>query len=102
MKFRRGDEAIRAFRGQCMSLDRRTLVHGGIALIGSARAGFTVGKTLEKETAKEVSSQRMDNSIYVEPYTDVDEWRDAPVRHRYVHGGFKGTELLYSMYFPPK
>jgi hypothetical protein len=39
---------------------------------------------------------------YSQPYVDIDEWRDAPVRHRYVHGGFKGTELLFSMYFPPK
>jgi hypothetical protein len=23
---------------------------------------------------------------------DVDEWRDAPVRHRYVHGGFSGAD----------
>jgi hypothetical protein len=35
------------------------------------------------------------------PFIDVDEWRDAPVRHRYVHGGFEGTELLFSCYFPP-
>jgi hypothetical protein len=35
------------------------------------------------------------------PFVDVDEWRDAPVRHRYVHGGFEGTELLFSCYFPP-
>ncbi len=40
--------------------------------------------------------------MYDEPFTDVDEWRDAPVRHRYVHGGFKGTELLFSCYFPPR
>jgi hypothetical protein len=26
------------------------------------------------------------------PYTDVDEWRDEPVRPRYIHGGFEGTE----------
>jgi hypothetical protein len=32
---------------------------------------------------------------------DVDEWRDAPVRHRYIHGGFKDSELLFSLYFPP-
>ncbi|HEX4096449.1 MAG TPA: hypothetical protein VHX64_06955 [Caulobacteraceae bacterium] len=39
--------------------------------------------------------------MYDEPFIDVDEWRDAPTRHRYMHGGFKGTELLFSFYFPP-
>jgi hypothetical protein len=37
-----------------------------------------------------------------EPYVDADEWRDTPVRHRYVHGGFKGTDARFSIYFPPK
>ncbi|MDG2304746.1 MAG: hypothetical protein P8R42_08840, partial [Candidatus Binatia bacterium] len=36
------------------------------------------------------------------PYVDVDEWRDTPVHHRYVHGGFKETETRFSFYFPPK
>jgi hypothetical protein len=40
--------------------------------------------------------------MYSEPFVDVDEWRDAPERHRYVHGGFKGTDLLFSLYFPPQ
>ena len=40
--------------------------------------------------------------LYAKPYVDVDEWRDAPVRHRYVHGGFEGTECRFSVYFPPK
>ena len=39
---------------------------------------------------------------YSKPFIDVDEWRDAPVRHRYVHGGFEGTDLLFSYYFPPE
>jgi hypothetical protein len=39
--------------------------------------------------------------LYVEPFVDVDEWRDDPVRHRYVHGGFVDTDLRFSMYFPP-
>ena len=39
--------------------------------------------------------------LFVEPFVDVDEWRDEPIRHRYVHGGFTGTDLLFSMYFPP-
>ncbi len=40
--------------------------------------------------------------IFTQPYVDIDEWRDTPVRHRYVHGGFKGTDALFSIYFPPK
>ena len=36
-----------------------------------------------------------------QPFIDVDEWRDAPRRHRYVHGGFTGTHTLFSFYFPP-
>ena len=35
------------------------------------------------------------------PFIDVDEWRDEPVRHRYVHGGFEGTDTRFSFYFPP-
>ena len=42
------------------------------------------------------------DTLFKEPYIDKDEWRDAPVRHRYVHGGFKGTNALFSFYFPPK
>jgi hypothetical protein len=40
--------------------------------------------------------------MFAQPYVDIDEWRDAPVRHRYVHGGFKGTETRFSFYLPPK
>jgi PKD domain len=35
------------------------------------------------------------------PTIDVDEWRDEPVRHRYVHGGFDGSDTRFSFYFPP-
>jgi hypothetical protein len=34
-------------------------------------------------------------------YIDVDEWRDEPVRYRYVHGGFEGTDTRFSFYLPP-
>src|SRR4051812_5885721 len=36
-----------------------------------------------------------------EVFVDVDEWRDEPVRHRYVHGGFNDSEARFSIYFPP-
>jgi hypothetical protein len=41
------------------------------------------------------------DAMFESPYVDVDEWRDGPVRHRYVHGGFDGTETRFSFYFPP-
>jgi hypothetical protein len=40
--------------------------------------------------------------LFSQPYIDADEWRDAPVRHRYVHGGFKGTDTRFSFYLPAK
>lgn len=39
---------------------------------------------------------------FAQPYIDKDEWRDAPVRHRYIHGVFRGTDTRFSIYFPPK
>src|SRR5439155_16943471 len=39
---------------------------------------------------------------FAQPYIDKDESRDAPVRHRYVHGRFKGTDTRFSFYFPSK
>lgn len=35
------------------------------------------------------------------PYVDINEERELPVRHRYVHGGFEGTGTRFSIYFPP-
>ncbi|MCE7798852.1 PKD domain-containing protein [Sphingobium sufflavum] len=40
--------------------------------------------------------------LFSQPYIDIDEWRGTPVRHRYVHGGFKGTDTRFSFYFPAK
>jgi hypothetical protein len=38
---------------------------------------------------------------YNQPYIDVNEVRNEPVPHRYVHGGFTGTGARFSFYFPP-
>jgi hypothetical protein len=42
------------------------------------------------------------DTLFGKPYIDMDEWRDKPVRHRYIHGGFKGTDTRFSFYFPTK
>ena len=44
---------------------------------------------------------------YSRPYIDVEEWREKPLKHYYVHGGFKGTEkdgveAKFCFYFPVK
>lgn len=42
-----------------------------------------------------------DKELFSNPYVDIDEWRDFPVRHRYVHGGFRGNDTRFSFYFAP-
>ena len=39
--------------------------------------------------------------VLKEAVIDVDEWRDTPVRHRFVNGHFEGTGSRFSFYFPP-
>lgn len=48
-----------------------------------------------------------EDPYFANPCIDVEEWRDKPVRHLYVHGGFQGTEeggtqVRFSFYFPEK
>lgn len=42
------------------------------------------------------------DELFLDPYIDVDEIRTAPQKHRYVHGGFRGTATRFSFYFPEK
>ena len=49
-----------------------------------------------------ISASGITDPLFQEPYIDLAEWRDTPVRHRYVHGGFKSTDAKFSFYFPPK
>src|SRR5579862_9394996 len=72
-----------------MSTDRRSFIQGGAAL--------GVGAIVDSGSAVAAST----DPLYTQPFIDVDEWRDKPERHRYVHGGFTGTPLRFSMYFPP-
>lgn len=48
-----------------------------------------------------------EDAYFAQPYIDVEEWRDTPLRHYFVHGGFKGTEMngievRFCFYFPEK
>src|SRR5579864_2143710 len=71
-------------------------------LIGATALGLST--TLKMRAADRPLPQPADwaDPMFAEPFIDIDEWRDTPMRYRYVHGGFKGTDALFSMYFPPK
>ena len=43
-----------------------------------------------------------EDTLFARPFIDVQEWRDVPVRHFYVHGGFEGTNARFSYYFPER
>ena len=50
--------------------------------------------------AVQVTGSSVDPPFH-DAYVEVDELREAPVPHRYVHGGFRGTDARFSFYFPP-
>lgn len=69
-----------------------------LALMHTAQAqNNLVGSS--KEIAKSFTTI---DTLFKTPFIDIDEWREKPVRHRYVHGGFEGTETRFSFYFPSK
>jgi hypothetical protein len=56
-------------------------------------------ETTDSLTARSWVGDSADDA-FTQPYVDVDEWREAPVRHRYVHGGFHDADTRFSYYFP--
>ena len=50
--------------------------------------------------AVQVTGESVD-PLFNDPYVEVNELRDSPVPHRYVHGGFRETDARFSFYFPP-
>ncbi|MCU1345688.1 MAG: hypothetical protein JWL70_1954, partial [Acidimicrobiia bacterium] len=50
----------------------------------------------------EVESYVVTDAFFGAPYIDVDEERSDPEPHRYVHGGFEGTDTRFALWFPPK
>jgi hypothetical protein len=80
-----------------MAMSRRD----SMALLGASALTVSATTGWAETSPPHVTADSLD-PLFKEPFIDVDEWRDTPVRHRYVHGGFKGTDALYSMYLPPK
>ena len=55
---------------------------------------------LPQQSAELAKKYTTKDTLFSQPYVDVDEWRDKPVRHRYVHGGFTGTEHSFLVLLP--
>lgn len=77
-----------------------SLLAGLVAISGPVLADSQAGRAVAQGDARLYTPDS--DPLFSQPYIDIDEWRDAPVRHRYVHGGFKGTETRFSFYLPPK
>ena len=59
-----------------------------------------VGKTSQVVLVTRKNAKQ--DILFKVAYIDIDEWRGTPVKHRYIHGGFEGTDTRFSFYFPPK
>jgi hypothetical protein len=53
-------------------------------------------------TAIDYSGYEVVDEFFGHPYIDVDEWRELPVPHRYLHGGFAGTDTRFAFSYPPE
>src|SRR5690606_17938283 len=71
-------------------------------IAGAVAAACMLTATGLEAQSRPAAAEVAADPMFADPYIDLDEWRDLPVRHRYVHGGFKGTDTRFSFYFPPK
>lgn len=69
-------------------------------LFGASALAFAGPEAALAQAARALTPKAGVDPVFNEPYVDVDEWRDTPVRHRYVHGGFKGTDARFVFHFP--
>ena len=83
-----------------------------IGIVGALLAATGVYQTARAEDPATCSSPEAGAPMFVtegciDPrfndgyaYVDVDELRQVPVPHRFVYGGFRGTDARFAFYFP--
>jgi hypothetical protein len=49
----------------------------------------------------ELDRYRANDDFFGRPFIDIDQEEELPARHRYIHGGFEGTDTRFSFRFPP-
>jgi hypothetical protein len=70
-----------------------------VALLGAAPAALTGSPGQARDRGSFIRRSAVD-PLFGDPYVDKDEWRNHPVRHRYVHGGFCNTDARFVIRFP--
>src|SRR5690554_4880165 len=79
-----------------VSINRRAFLSNSLAMTtGGLLATAAPASLGMNSTTKET------DPLFNQPYVDVDEWRDSPSRHRYIHGGFRGTDTRFIIRMPP-
>ena len=85
---------------------RRPRIVATVLVMSSLLQTASVGAASDNDKKPIATTQSMKagltDAMFQQAYVDIDEWRDVPVRHHYVHGGFKGTDTRFSFYFPAK
>ncbi|HEY9329165.1 MAG TPA: tannase/feruloyl esterase family alpha/beta hydrolase [Streptomyces sp.] len=56
----------------------------------------------DQELTAVPDAPHQDDPAFGPAFIDVDEWRESPIPHRYLHGGFEGTETRFVMYLPER
>lgn len=99
--FRRNDDGGRTRRGSARC-DGLLLIAVGLTLVAAGASAETSATPSTPAQSHPAGAVVAADPMFAEPYIDIDEWRDTPVRHHYIHGGFKGVGARFSFYFPPK
>jgi len=90
-------------QGDTLSGTAKLGIFGKAKMTGNRIAAYAPSTIVPDDDS---ASQRVDaesvDPQFNRPYVEVSEWRERPVPHRYVHGGFEGTDARFSFYFPPK
>lgn len=74
-----------------------------LALAGCATVRVREAKwASESNAALDVTQFVPEDTTFAAPYIDRDEPRSSPYPHRYVHGGFTGTDTRFSFHFPAR
>ena len=75
---------------------RAALASAAGALVSTGLSGLLM--TARGDTRTAAPAWKPDDDFFGEPFVDQDEWREHPVRHRYAHGGFQGTDTASPLF----